>query len=225
MGQDNQPKHRVQTRDLRRRSAKRKPYERLLIVCEGSKTEPNYLNEIRIELKLPTANVLVWPSELGTAPIQVVEYAENVFLHGDSHHNIRAREFDRIIAVFDRDDHDSYHQALAKCAELNGRHKNSDRNSVSFVAIASVPCFELWLLLHFEDVHAPLHRNEVYQRLSLHLPGYEKGQSGHWAAIRQSLDIATTRAQARGELTNAENGQELFTNMHVLVDLLMQLKA
>lgn len=47
MGKDNQPKHRQAARDLKRRAAVRQPYERLLIVCEGEKTEPQYLREIQ----------------------------------------------------------------------------------------------------------------------------------------------------------------------------------
>ncbi|MBN1547133.1 MAG: hypothetical protein JW902_10780, partial [Syntrophaceae bacterium] len=42
---------------LRRETQKREPYDVVLIVCEGSKTEPNYLQELRDTLKLSTANV------------------------------------------------------------------------------------------------------------------------------------------------------------------------
>ena len=31
-----------QTRDLKRKKDKRAPYDKVLIVCEGGKTEPNY---------------------------------------------------------------------------------------------------------------------------------------------------------------------------------------
>ena len=57
MGKDDQPKHRQAARELRRRTAQRQPADRLLIVCEGAKTEPLYLGEIRQALRLPTANV------------------------------------------------------------------------------------------------------------------------------------------------------------------------
>ncbi|MEZ5622529.1 MAG: hypothetical protein R3E78_15035 [Burkholderiaceae bacterium] len=57
MGKDGQPKHRQAARELMRRKAQRQPAERLLIVCEGSKTEPLYLGEIRQQLRLPSANV------------------------------------------------------------------------------------------------------------------------------------------------------------------------
>jgi hypothetical protein len=183
MGRDNQPKERQKARDLHRKAAKRQPFERLLIVCEGEKTEPLYLDEIRRAFRLATAHVHVWPSADGTEPLQVVDYAERLFLDGDRAKAIDRRGFDRVIAVFDRDDHATYHPALAQAAAQSGKLRNDNGVAVPVEAIASVPCFELWLLLHFEDVMAPVHRNEVYARLRIHLPGYDKGQGGHFAAL------------------------------------------
>ena len=224
MGRDNPPKERQKARNLHRKAAKRQPFERLLIVCEGEKTEPLYLEEIRRAFRLATAHVQVWPSADGTEPLQVVEYAERLFLDGDRAKAIDCRGFDRVIAVFDRDDHATYHQALAKAQALNLARKNDEGQRVPFLAVASVPCFELWLLLHFEDVMAPVHRNEVYARLRAHLPTYEKGQGGHFAATRGQLDAATARAAARAAQTTAHDGREPYTDMHTLVNLLMTLK-
>jgi len=58
-------------RDLARRQAERLTYDRVLIVCEGSKTEPNYLRELIDCLELNTANVEV-DGECGSSPISVV---------------------------------------------------------------------------------------------------------------------------------------------------------
>jgi hypothetical protein len=224
MGRDNQPKQRQKARDLHRKAAKRQPFERVLIVCEGEKTEPLYLEEIRRTFRLSTAHVQVWPSVGGTEPIQVVDYAERLFLEGDRAKAMDPRAFDRVIAVFDRDDHATYHQALAKVRALNLVHENDDGERVPFQAIVSVPCFELWLLLHFEDVMAPIHRNKVYAALRTHLPGYNKGQGGHFAATRARLETATARAVARAAHTTAHDGREPYTDMHTLVNLLMTLK-
>ena len=224
MGQDNQPKERQKARDLHRKAAKRQPFDRLLIVCEGEKTEPLYLDEIRRACRLATAHVQVWPSANGTEPLQVVDYAERLFLEGDRAKAIEQRAFDRVIAVFDRDDHATYHQALGKLKALNLAHENDGREPVPFQAVASVPCFELWLLLHFEDMLAPVHRNEVYARLRTHLPGYDKGQGGHFGATRHRLDAATARATVRATLTTAYDGREPYTDMHTLVSLLMTLR-
>lgn len=224
MGQDNQPKHRQKARDLKRRSAQRAPYKRILIVCEGEKTEPHYFGEIRKEHRLTTANVQVWPSALGTQPLQVVEYAELLFREGDLDKGILPKTFDHVCAVFDRDDHGTYHNALAKTDALNGKLRNDSGEYIPFQAIASVPCFELWLLLHFEDVHAPIHRDEVYTRLKHYLPGYDKGQPGYWAATQGQLEQAIDRAEARVATTTAHDGTEPYTRVHQLVSLLTHLK-
>lgn len=224
MGKDNQPKHRQAARDLRRRTAVRQPYERLLIVCEGEKTEPHYLGEIQRAYRLATAHVQVLHSQFGTEPLQVLNYALTVFKHGDQDRGLRAAEFDRIIVVFDRDDHKTYHAALALAAAQNGKLRNDNRVAVPVEAVVSVPCFELWLLLHFEEVRAPLQRHEALARLRVHLPGYEKGGGGHWEATRDHLDTATQRAQRLAAETSAYDGSQPYTGMHELVARLVHLK-
>ncbi len=196
MGRDNQPKHRQAVRDLRRRAAVRQPYERLLIVCEGEKTEP----------------------------LQVLDYALTVFKQGDREHGVYATEFDRIVVVFDRDDHRTYHATVAKAEAQRGKLRNDNRIAVPVDVVASVPCFELWLLLHFEDVHAPMHRDEALARLKAHLPGYEKGGGGHWMATQARLADATQRAQRLAATTTAHDGTQPFTAMHELVSRLVHLK-
>ena len=225
MGKDDQPKHRQAARELRRRAAQRQPADRLLIVCEGAKTEPFYLGEIRQALRLPTANVQVQPAAYGTEPLHVVNYAEALFLRGDRALAIAPRSFDRVIAVFDRDEHRTYHAALEKAAALDRHMTNDERARVPFETVVSVPCFELWLLLHFEDVLAPLHRDEALQRLQVRLPGYAKGQIGHWAVTQDRLVAATARASALAAAGhNAHDGQAPFTDMHSLINRMLHLK-
>ncbi|MBI1397865.1 MAG: RloB domain-containing protein [Betaproteobacteria bacterium] len=225
MGKDRQPKHRQAARDLRRRVAQRVPADRLLIVCEGEKTEPSYLTEIRHERRLPSANIQVRPTAYGTEPLKVVEYAEVLFRKGNPELRIPPRSFDRVVAVFDRDSHRTYHAALTKAEALNERMVNDENVKVPFEAIVSVPCFELWLLLHFEDVLAPIGRDEVHQRLRQHLPGYAKGQGSLWMGTKSRLDDAIIRAE--GLITNghsAHDGELPFTNVHALVQRLQHLK-
>lgn len=223
MGKDNQPKAR-QADQLARKKSRRAGYERILIVCEGSKTEPHYLGEIRAEFRLHTANVQVQPGLLGTAPIQVVEYAEQLFVNGDVDRQIEPRAFEQVYAVFDRDDHITYHNALAKAQALDGKLRNDLKQRVRFEAIASVPCFELWLLLHFENVLAPLHRTDVYHRLRQYLTEYDKGQAGHFVQTSQYLDVATQRAEQLAAQSTAYHGIDPYTDIHRLVTLLTTLK-
>lgn len=171
MGRDNSPKERQRQQLARQRQRSRASCDRVLIVSEGSKTEPLYFDEIRVGLRLPTANIVVAPSDLGTEPIQVVQYAQQLFERGDRHKGIEPRAFEQVDAVFDRDDHRSYFDALKLAESLDGKLKNDAKQRVAFKAIASVPNFELWLLVHYEDIQAPLHRDEVMRRLKQHIPG------------------------------------------------------
>src|SRR5271166_2217598 len=124
-------------RDLRRRVGNRPSYDRILIVCEGEKTECNYFKEIRRKARIPSAHVHVLPSDLGTDPRNVVRSAEEAF-------DNNGRAFERIYAVFDRDDHQQYETAIQMAVARNQRLRNNERQTVLFVAIVSVPCFELW---------------------------------------------------------------------------------
>lgn len=140
MARDNSPKER-QHKQLERKQGRRTSYDHILIVSEGSKTEPNYFREIRAAYRLHTANVEVWPSKLGTAPIQVVQYAQQLFESGDRHKNVQRRAFEKVYAAFDRDDHDSYFDALRLAESLDGKLRNDAKQPVAFQAVASVPSF------------------------------------------------------------------------------------
>jgi hypothetical protein len=219
MARDNSPKER-QRKQLERKLGRRASYDRILIVSEGSKTEPNYFNEIRAAYRLHTANVKVRPSELGTTPFQVVRYAKELFENGDRHKKIQPRSFEQVYTVFDRDDHASYFDALQLAESLDGKLKNDAKQLIRFKAIASVPSFELWLLLHYEDIQAPLHRDEVLQRLKHYIPGYEKGAGGAFAITREYMDIATQRAERLAARFTAYEDPEPFTAIVELVKLL-----
>ena len=224
MGRDNSPWER-QRKQLERKLNRRASYDRILIISEGSKTEPNYFREIRAANRLHTANVEVQPSELGTSSIQVVRYARELFEKGDQHKPIQPRAFERVYAVFDRDDHATYFDALNLAASLDGKLRNDNKQPVIFKAIGSVPCFELWLLLHYEDVQAPLHRDEVIRRLKQYFPGYKKGVTGTFATTRQYLDMATLRAGRLAARATAYDDPEPFTAIAELVLLLTNLRS
>jgi hypothetical protein len=112
--------------------------------------------------------------------------------------------------VFDRDDHESHHEALTLAVSLNGKLRNDAKQPVAFQAIASVPSFELWLLLHFEDIRTPLHRDEVMRRLKLHIPGYDKGAGNAFAITGEHLSVATQRAERLAARFTAHTDPEPF---------------
>lgn len=183
--------HRFERAEARlgRRRPKKRPYDRMLIVCEGAKTEVNYFLAMRREHRIPSADIEIVHSEYGTEPIQIVEYAEARFKE--------TKAFDRVYAVFDRDDHLTYHNALMKAEALDGKLKNDDDKKVPFKAVPSVPNFEFWILLHFRDVLAFMPRQEVYQVLHQpgHYPTYAKNSLTVYADTKARIPAATQRAE------------------------------
>ena len=110
MPRDNHPRER-QARALERKRPQRPSFDRILIVTEGAKTEPLYFEEIRKQRRISSAHIEVLHSSLGTEPRQVVESAHRRFSE--------TKQFDCVFAVFDRDDHRTYAEALEKaCAQL-----------------------------------------------------------------------------------------------------------
>ena len=130
-------------KELRRRPATRTVPDRVLIVTEGSKTEPSYFQMLIAELGLTTAKVTI-VGEGGSAPISVADEAESRLKRDD--------DFEQVYCLFDRDRHETYDQALEKVRGIAGRKEF--RGKV-IAAIPSIPCFEVWYLLHVSDSRKP----------------------------------------------------------------------
>ena len=88
------PRH---SRDFRRRPPARAQYDVALIVCEGEKTEPEYLKGLRNALGLNAANISVARAN-GNDPVSIVRHAIQAYADAPG-------EFDRVFCVFDRDGH------------------------------------------------------------------------------------------------------------------------
>ena len=79
---------------LKRSEPTKKESDRVLIVCEGAKTEPAYFRRLREVYRLSSANIYVTPAN-GSDPDSVVAFAEEQL----------EKNYDRIYCVFDRDNH------------------------------------------------------------------------------------------------------------------------
>jgi hypothetical protein len=186
---------------LRRLKAKRAPYDLVLIVCEGGNTEPNYFRELRDAFRLNTANIEIVGEECGSAPRNVVSFAIEKYK--------QEKEYDRVYCVFDKDRHPTYNEALDRVhnARLGRGH--------TIHAITSVPCFEIWLLLHFHYTTRGFGIrgagtsicDEVIEQLQRDLPGYTKGMQGLFRRLQGGLDQAIQNA-ARLKAHNLSAGTD-----------------
>jgi hypothetical protein len=216
---DNHPRIR-QAKQLARKKARRETYDRILIVSEGEKTEVLYFDEIRKYYKLATTHVKVCRSEYGTTPLQVVDFA--------LHLCEETREWESVFCVIDRDDHPGYEDALNKARAHDKKLRNDLKQPIEVRAIPSNPCFELWLVLHFERVERNIHRDEVVRVLRDRLiPGYEKGRRGIFEITRTRLDTAYTNAdriKARQERRDLPGMDNPCTCVDELVKVLCELR-
>jgi hypothetical protein len=198
-----------------RRKPTREPYDSVLIVCEGEKTEPNYLTDLRADYRLSNAKIRITSSD-GTDPVSIVRYTESVL----------ARErFDRAYCVFDRDGHSNYEEALQIVRTCQSGRAGLLR------AITSVPCFEIWLLLHFAYSSAPFNKagklsacDQVLRELRKHIAEYGKGLPGLYGLVSQNTQRAITHAErlvAHNLQTRSNNPATL---VHEMVRYLSNLK-
>lgn len=202
---------------FRRPAPTRAPYDVVLIVCEGEKTEPEYLGGLRTAYRLSNANITIAPAD-GNDPVSVVRHAIGAY------HRSKG-EFNRVFCVFDRDRHPNYREALDLVANSSLGKKGI------LAAITSIPCFEIWVLLHYAYSTAPVVASggrsacdNVIAGIRNHLPGYQKAFAGIFDELLPLLDTAIKHG-ARLELHNRQTGSENpATRVHELVKYLRSLK-
>lgn len=205
--------------DLARKKASFLPYDRVLIVCEGSKTEPYYFEEMRECYELSTANVEI-TGECGSNPGSILKYARDLYRESCD----KGIPFDRVYCIFDRDMHDDYEETLKKIAEMKPFN--------IFRAIRSVPCFEYWLLLHFvytTKSYKALENNssgkQIVSELKGYIPEYDKGMRGVFSNLSHQLDFAINNSKRSVQSANDAGNENPSTYVHELVEYLMRIKV
>ncbi len=200
------------TESLARHPRKRKPYQKVLIVCEGQVTEPNYFNELIRHHRISSANVAITGAG-GSSPQSVVELAKNRYARerklGDP--------FDNVFCVFDKDSHSSYDDALRII-----QHIKPDN---TFAAITSVPAFEYWFLLHYEYNTRPDSSAQVLAALKTYFPDYGKNRAGVFIALLEKLETAKQNARQALREANKTGTDNPSTKVHELVEFLQQIKS
>jgi hypothetical protein len=199
-------------KSLARSPAFRSEATRVLIVCEGAKTEPTYFHALRKDKGLTAVTV----RGEGADPKGIVETARDVYREAAA----SGEPFDEVWCVFDRDDH----QWIAEA--INQAENQPDGN---FHVAFSNPCFELWYLLHFGDSAGYVERAEVVRRLRRgdHLGAYEKAMNVYPLIEHKQADAVANagRLRAHHDSANAGRPENPSTNVDELVTYLISLAA
>lgn len=173
--------------------------KRILVVCEGEKTECEYLKQFSQAHRTSKVK-LDFARERGV-PKTLVDIAKG-FKARSIGHAEPYDEFDEFWCVFDIDDHPNIADAV-QTARDNGIE----------LAISN-PCFELWLLLHFRDPPGQNHRNAIVELLRKSVPNYNKHvdyvkdgyADGYLAAVNGASHLDRLAEQAHDVGRNPTTG-------------------
>ncbi|HEX6356898.1 RloB family protein [Actinophytocola sp.] len=176
-----------------RRAPVREERSQILVVCGAKATEPEYFRGLKKERRNPAVKVVV--EAKGVDPVSLVRFAA------------QKRDMmgcDEVWCVIDVDEFD-VPKALVAAAQKR-------------VSLAiSNPCFEYWLLLHFELCTAPLTcYDDVEPRLIRHVPRYHKS-SLRFADFAPGVDDAVQRARGRCDDVGTEHSRNPSTGVWALV--------
>ena len=98
-------------------------------------------------------------------------------------------------------------------------------------AITSIPCFEFWILLHFEytikqyDIGTGSICANVIADLKAYMPRYSKGDEDIYQATKDQLETAITNSKKVVRHCETGGTDMPSTKVHELVEYLKNLKA
>ena len=185
------------TPNLKRPRYRRQPKRRLILFCEGKNTEPAYFGALRRAYRDDQIIVDIVPN-VGvpyTIAKEAVEHTKNQLGKKDSF-----EENDQVWAVFDKDEHPRFDEAVALC-ERGGVHIGR-----------SNPCFELWLILHERDYKRAENRHKMQKILELLRPEYDKdsGKMPDCDEMLARVEYAEERSER--QLQDREEGSDPYGN-------------
>ncbi|CAD5972076.1 RloB family protein [Planktothrix agardhii] len=169
--------------------------KRLLIVCEGQETEPNYFNSLYKNLN--KIHLYIQVKGAGRVTLSLVEKA--IELKNED------GEYNEVWCVFDRDfksennNQQNFNRAIALALKENIR-----------LAISN-DAFELWYLLHYEYYTSATHRNNLSQKLEERLgKKYEKNLDLYEQYLKQRQQTAIKNAENLWKDTSSDTTKAIY---------------
>ena len=203
----------ARTRDsFFRHKARYAAQPRVLVICEDTKSSRSYLQDASQYFR---ANVHVEIVHSGyTDPKGIVEAALK-----------RVKEFESLYCVVDRDTHENFDAAM-----------RLSRTSGKITMIVSHPCFEYWLLLHFNESRKAYVRSGnrsaadcliVDLRKESGMDGYQKGNVARLFQQLLGERFIAARLRSPRVLSDAIKVKSMnpSTGLHILIDHLERLGA
>ena len=194
-----------------KRSTGSQSYNKVIIIsAEGVVTEPSYFNCLKKLVEGVSVKVLKKPSSK-SSPIDVLRNVEKKVWYED------LKEGDEVWVVIDKDNwtEEQFKEVL----------KWENSNNYNNVAISN-PCFEYWLVLHFEMCHS-MNKDDCMKVLKKYLGSYKKKKTEKKIMEGdlniEKIQIAVNNAKEREKITKKAYTMSGFTNVHYLVESIINM--
>ncbi len=151
--------------------------ERILVCCEGKKTEPNYFLKFPIDIELVEIDI--------NGGVNTIALVNDAVARKDNAEK-GGRPHNQVWCVFDRDEFppDHFNQAISKATENQIRVAYSN------------PCFELWYYLHFHYIDTAIDRNKYCGKLSHWMKKkYKKNDGDMYSFLKHKQQKAINNAK------------------------------
>ncbi|MCM1042012.1 MAG: RloB family protein [Bacteroides sp.] len=197
----------------RRKENTRDRLVRFLVVCEGTKTEPQYF-EALINNCISTVREVEIKGE-GRATVALVKQALEI--KNDLEYK-NAMSFDRVWVVFDKDDFNDFNEAIKEAHRLG------------FQSAWTNEAFELWYYLHFEYLDTGIGRKAYIDKIEAFLRKkmgdkhfkYTKGNPEIYRLLQKYGDEALAKRHAQ-KLRKTYTGKDYATHKPcTMVDKLVE---
>ncbi|MFA5751024.1 MAG: RloB family protein [Candidatus Paceibacterota bacterium] len=186
------------------------PKKVIHIFTEGKKTEPDYFNSIKNELRLNEIDINV--KGVGSNTMSLVDWA----IHRKEEDEDDGFDTEWWV-VFDKDDHPLFDQAIQKA--------RSEGMSVAY----SNECFELWFILHFQFLSTSIGREKYYEKLTKLLSQKYRKNSNIYSLIKDKEANAIQNAKKLEKQHDEEKNvvfskRDPSTTVYILIEKLRELK-
>lgn len=179
------------------------------IFCEGEKTEKLYFQKLKTKERIWINVKVTSPGNTDAVGLvkQTLKYKEQ-FIDGDY-----------VYCVFDRDRNTD--QKLCEAKKL------AERNGIKL--IFSNPCFEYWILCHFERLSTRCELPEIKDKLNHYMTNYSKTDVRIYDKTESLLSVAIENAKrvnqthsGRAELLSTESNPS--TNVYEIIERFREIK-
>ncbi len=195
----------------RKREKGKIPYRKRFLICTEGKTEAHYFNNYK-----SSTGPLVVPLDKSDHKVSLIKKTIE-----ERNTRVQNGEFDEEIdetwAVLDRDANPSN---KSDKAHFNQALAIAKANNISIAY--SNDAFEVWFLLHYQELWTPTHRDQLCKMLSRHLGKKYEKPNNLFKDIKHLRPMALKRAEKLSKSQNHPESANPSTTVHKLVEKLIK---